>query len=136
MPARREEHTKEQIRRILKKINDAWVTGHPEALEDYFHQDMVIVRPGFGARGTGRRACVESYREFISHATIHQFKESDHHIDLWGDTAVVTYRFQLEYQMAGEEHRDSGVDLFVFTREKGRWLAVWRTILPLPDRKR
>jgi hypothetical protein len=39
----------------------------------------------------------------------------------------------MAYEMRGEVHKDSGYDLFVFSREKGKWLAVWRTILPVPD---
>jgi hypothetical protein len=29
-----------------------------------------------------------------------------------------------------DEHHDEGHDLFVFTRERGKWFAVWRTIIP------
>jgi uncharacterized protein (TIGR02246 family) len=132
MPANIEGDAREEIRHLVKSINDAWVAGHLEELESYFHQDMVIAQPGSGARGTGRQACVDSYREFTSHAIVGELKESNHHIDIWGDTAVVSYRFELDYQMSGQEHHDSGVDLFVFARKNGRWLAVWRAILPLP----
>lgn len=127
-----EQNVQEEIRQLLKNINDAWVKGHPEELGEYFHEDMVIVGPGFRGGGRGKRACVESYKDFTSHATIREFKESDHAIDIWSDTAVASYQFEIDYEMNSEEHRDSGYDLFVFVRERGNWRAVWRTIIPLP----
>lgn len=126
-----ERNAQGEIRQLLKSMSEAWVSGHPEELEEYFHEDMVIALPGFGRRGVGKRACVESYKELTSRATIQDFRESDPLIDVWGDTAVASYRFELDYEMSGQEHHDSGQDLFVFARERGNWRAVWRTIIPL-----
>lgn len=120
------------IRQLLKKINEAWVNGRSEELEEYFHEDIVIAQAGLQPRGTGKKACVDSYKEFIRHANILGLKESDHYIGVWGDTAVASYKFEIDYEINGAEHHDSGVDLFVFARQRGNWRAVWRTILPLP----
>ena len=127
-----EQNVREEIQQLLKNINAAWVKGRSEDLEEYFHEDMVIFDPGFGRRGIGKKACVESYKDFTSHATIHEFTESDPAIDIWGDTAVAIYKFEINYKTNGEDHRDFGQDLFVFIRERGKWRAVWRVIIPLP----
>jgi len=127
-----EQNVREEIQQLLKNINAAWVKGRSEDLEEYFHEDMVIFDLGFGRRGIGKKACVESYKDFTSHATIHEFKESDPAIDIWGDTAVAIYKFEIDYETNGEDHRDFGQDLFVFIRERGKWRAVWRVIIPLP----
>lgn len=74
---------------------------------------MVIFGPDFRVRGEGREACVKSYEDFASQATVDEFKETDMVIDLWGDTAVVTYRFKVSYKINGQKNRDSGRDLFV-----------------------
>ncbi len=134
MAAQEKEDVSGHIRRLLKNINQAWTGGHPERLDHYFHEQMIIAQPGAGVLGRGRKACVDSYRRFTGQAVIRKVKESDHHIEVWGDTAVASYRFEIDYQMGGQEHHDSGVDLFVFTRQNSKWLAVWRTILPLPER--
>jgi hypothetical protein len=34
--------------------------------------------------------------------------------------------------MGGQAYDESGYDCFVFTRAEGRWLAVWRTLVPIP----
>ena len=73
---------------------------------------------------------MDSYREFAEHAKVRKFIESDFVIDIWGDVALASYNFEIDYEMRGEELSDSGRDLFLFLREGGRWRALWRTVLP------
>lgn len=124
---------REEIIRILKEVNRAWTGGNPGDISKYFHEDMIIAQPGFGIRGEGRNACVDSYKEFTGMASIEGLRESEHVVLIWGDTAVASYKFEVEYALDGQAHQDTGYDLFVFTRQAGSWLAVWRTILPVPD---
>ena len=127
------ERDRDEIKHILKSINAAWTKGHLDDLDKYFHEDMIIAQPGFGIRGEGKNACVDSYREFAGMASIQGLSESEHVVLVWGDTAVASYRFEIEYELDGQAHQDTGYDLFVFTRQGGAWLAAWRTILPVPE---
>jgi hypothetical protein len=122
---------RKEIRQIITAINQSWLQGHPQRLERYFHPDMVIAAPGLKVVGRGRDACVQSYRDFIGRAVILDYHESDWSIDVWGDTSVASYRYQISYQMNGQEHRDTGHDLFVFIKQKGKWQAVWRTLISI-----
>ncbi len=61
-----------------------------------------------------------------------EFKESDPDIDLWGNTAVATYSWEITYEMNGQNYHESGQDLFVLTRDEDGWRAVWWAILPSP----
>lgn len=129
MPAT-ESSDREHIRLLLRKINDAWVKGRPEDLAEYFHESMVIVAPRFQGIEKGREACIRSYKEFISQATVHEYNESDITVELWGAIGVATYRFLIIYEMGGASYDESGWDVFVFGRENGKWQAVWRTLIP------
>lgn len=125
---------REEVEGFIREINGAWVGGRPGDLKGYFHEDMVIFAPGFEMKGEGREACLKSYEDFVSQATVDEFKETDMVIDLWGNTAVATYRFEVSYKINGQKYRDFGRDLFVLIREDGRWWAVWRTMItPSPD---
>ena len=123
------------IRALISAINKAWTDGRPEALAEYFHDRMVIVAPGFRQRVDGRDACVQSYADFVARATIKGYSEEEATVDLWGDTALATYRFALAWEMDDQPYYEAGRDLFVLQREHGRWQAVWRTILPAPDKR-
>lgn len=129
------ENLSEEIRQVLRSINDAWIRGRLEELGQYFHEDMVITDHGFQGGGSGREACVQSYKDFVSQATIHMVKESEHVIHVWGDTALATYAFEMEYEMNGKNYHDTGRDLFVFTRTGKTWQAVWRTIIPVTEKE-
>ena len=118
----------EEIRRLVKTINEAWLRGRPEELAAYFHADMVIVPPGFSGRAEGRGACVQGYKDFVIQAKVREYKDAEPSIDLWGDTAVATYSWEIAYEMNGQDFREAGWDVFVFLRENAKWQAVWRTI--------
>lgn len=122
---------KRSIWQIIQDLNKAWIEGHPENLENYFHNDMIIVAPDFQEKGNGKEACVESYKNFTNMASISNFKESDPKIEIFGFTAIVSYSFEISYEMNNETFQDTGRDLFVFIHENKKWQAVWRTVLPL-----
>jgi Domain of unknown function (DUF4440) len=114
----------------LQRINAAWLRGELENLGDVLHARMVIVPPGFQQRIEGAQACAQGYEQFARQATVESYSESDASVDVNGSTAVVSYRYELTYTMEGTHYRDTGLDLYVFTHEDGRWQAVWRTLVP------
>jgi hypothetical protein len=38
---------RETVRQVLQRIDDAWQQGRTDELNALFHEDMVIVGPGF-----------------------------------------------------------------------------------------
>jgi ketosteroid isomerase-like protein len=125
-----ERRAQEEIARIVREINAAWVHGHVEEMAKYLDERMVIVQPGFEVRLVGREACIESYREFARHAAIRQYHEDEVTVEVRGDTAIASYRYVIEYEMDGEMYHDAGHDVFVLMRGAGGWRAVWRTLIP------
>lgn len=119
----------QEIREIIEKLNDAWVKGSPEELSSFFREDIAMVSPDFVNRTEGREACVASYVDFCTQAQVNELKLGETSIDVFGDTAVATYSYEIIYEMGGETFKDTGRDLFVFIRENDRWQAVWRTMI-------
>ncbi|MGH9280919.1 MAG: nuclear transport factor 2 family protein [Acidimicrobiales bacterium] len=114
----------------VQRINQAWRDGDAAGIGGLFHEDAVIVHPGFEGRSEGRDACVRSYQEFAEQAAVQRLDAFDAHTDVVGDTAVVTYGFEIDYQVEGELLNDSGRDVFVLRRENGGpWQAIWRTLV-------
>jgi len=119
----------EEIWGLVQRMNDAWAKNGSEPLASFFHPDIVMVRPDFAQRTEGRDACVASYEDFRNQATILDFKITNPGIDVFGDTAIATYAYEISYEMGGERFNDTGRDLFIFVRENARWQAVWRTMI-------
>jgi len=99
------------------------------------HPDIVLALPGFGGREAGRKGFISGHREFYERASIQGLREHDQVIDVVGDTAVVTYRYELVYERSGERYRSLGRDLWVFQRQHEKWLAVWRAILDVEEHR-
>ena len=125
---------KEQIHQIIKKINQSWLQGHPENLNQYFHDNMMIVSSEFKVMGAGKEVCVKSYTDFISQAVIKDYKESDPEIHVWENTATAFYEFEMTWEMGGESFKENGRDFFIFAHENDKWLAVWRMMFSSPQK--
>jgi hypothetical protein len=120
------------VRQVVERLSECWRSGRLDQLDDCFHPDMVIVGPGYQELARGRGACVASYREFLSTCTVRSYRESGMAVRQWGTVAVATYAWEMDYEQGGNLHREAGTDLFVFERQGGQWLAVWRAIAFAP----
>ena len=125
-----EEKSIEDITQIIKKINQSWKEGYTEKLEKYFHEKMMVVSPDLKILGEGREACIKSYSDFITQAKVKKYSESALDVRVWEKTAIVSYKYDVVWEMGGKAYEESGKDLFIFTFECGKWLAVWRKLIP------
>jgi uncharacterized protein (TIGR02246 family) len=124
---------REAVRSVVGRISAAWQSRRYDELAGCLDEDVVLVAPGFQERLEGRAAFVQSYREFMESATITKYKESPPAIDVWGDTAVASYRWEMSWNAAGTSNHEAGHDIFVLRREgAGDWRAVWRTMTVEP----
>lgn len=57
-------------------------------------------------------------------AEVRECRLSEPVIDLYGNTAVAAYEWEMTYVMAGQEYSERGHDLFVLTKTQGRWQAA------------
>jgi uncharacterized protein (TIGR02246 family) len=113
---------------FVRRINAAWLEGHPERLSELFHDRVVIVGPDGSRYAEGKEAVVESYRSFGEQATISDYRESDGKIDIYDTVAIVSYRYDIDYTIEGQSSRETGRDVIVLEKSDGRWLAVWRMV--------
>jgi ketosteroid isomerase-like protein len=104
-------NVEDEIQDIVREINEAWLERRPADLARFLHDDIVIAPPSFQGHVQGRQAAVDSYEQFTAAATVHaaDFDEAD--VRTWGDTAVATYRFTLDYAMGGAHNHDTGWDV-------------------------
>src|ERR1700689_2229874 len=121
----------ETVAFAMQRINRAWIDNRPECLAPLFHPDIAFVLPGFAGRLQGREAIVASFVDFCRNATIHEYREADHQVDIFGDTAVASFTYEMVYERSGKRNRAAGRDLWVFVGDGAEWLAVWRTMLDI-----
>lgn len=124
---------REDAAAAMRQINRAWLDGKIEEMAPMAHPEIVMVIPGFAARVQGREAFLAGFRDFRQNATVHEFREGDLQVDVAGETAVVTFRYEMIYERSAKRYRATGRDLWVFQRECRSWIAVWRAMLEMEE---
>jgi hypothetical protein len=117
----------------MRQINQAWLTGRVQDLAPMVHPEIVMVFPDFAGKIQGREDFLAGFRDFCQNATIEEYSELDQQVDVAGDSAVITFRFEMVYRRSGERHRSTGRDLWVFQNHDGAWIAVWRAMLEMTE---
>jgi len=135
MSAPRADHTIEdhraEVRHTLQRISAAWQGRRYQELAILFDENIVMVLPGLSARIEGRAAVVESYMEFMEHSAVGDYWEDEPTIDVWGETAIASYRWEMTWVSGGISESAAGYDVFTFSRRTDgdqAWRAVWRTM--------
>lgn len=124
---------REQVSSVMRQINEAWLAGQVEDIGAMVHDDIVMVFPGFAGRIQGRDKFVAGFRDFCETATIHQFKEGEYLIDIVGETAVVSFGYEMIYERSAEKYHATGRDLWIFEKQATGWIALWRMMLDLSE---
>ena len=114
---------------LIRRSNRAWVAGAAHEVASLFEDDAVVIAPGLQGRVQGRDEIVRSYEEYVHHARTNLFEELEHQIDVFGDTAVAAYRFNVRYSLTNEdeEREETGQEVLVLRRGVGGWKVIWRT---------
>lgn len=128
-----QDDAKRQVWETLRNLNDCWTKGDGKDLVNYFHNDMVAITPTDRNRLEGKDACLAGWVGFASMAKVLSWREIDPQIQLYGNTAVVTYYFDMAFEMGGQTIKMGGRDMLVFVREGGKWWAVADQFSPYPN---
>ena len=97
------------------------------------HSEIVMVFPDFAGKIQGREEFLAGFHDFCQNAAIQEYQEHDQQVDVAGDTAVITFRYEMIYQRSGERYRANGRDLWVFQKQDGAWIGVWRAMLEMEE---
>lgn len=117
----------QEVWNVIVEMNKIWtVEAKPEKLKNYFHSDMVAIVPNNPKRIQGQEACVAGWKSFVDAAKIHHWKELEPQVNIYNDgkTAIVTYYFDMSFEMAGQTIQMKGRDMFTLVKENGKWWIV------------
>ncbi len=115
---------KQRVWQTLRALNDTWTKGNPDELANFFHPDMLAITPTDQHRREGRERCIAGWKAFSTQTTIREWKEIDPLVNVYGNSAVVAYYYEIVFEANGKTYQSSGRDMFFFVLENGRWWAV------------
>jgi ketosteroid isomerase-like protein len=115
---------KAEVWSFVRALNDAWINEKGERLAEYFHPRMVAITPVDKHRLKGAAKCIAGWQGFAQASTIHSWREEEPDIELFGDTAVVTYYYVMDVTMGANRMNLTGRDMLVVKKEDGRWWLI------------
>jgi len=101
-----------------------------DRIEPFFHENVVVIPPGFRHRAAGREVCLNSYKDACSQMTFHKLQASDEQIDIFGSFAVATNRFDCIWEFQGKKFEEDGREILVLEKDSENWKIAWRTLIP------
>lgn len=123
-------HHKE-LKYIVSQINKSWLNNDLKQLNNLFHENMIIADSNFNKLAQNKKECIASYESFIKQAKILRYEEQEMIVNIIGNTAIVNYIFDITWEINNNISSEKGRDVFVFEYSNNKWLAVWRTLLPI-----
>ena len=135
-PSMDSEKVTREILEVLRTMNRCWTEGwHEEQFRQYILPDAVAIVPRIPGRLEGREEYIAGWREFATSATIHEWNESCHSIQVYarGTCAVVTYLFTIRFTSGGKYQSMHGRDMFFLVRQGGRWQVAADQFSPEPS---
>jgi ketosteroid isomerase-like protein len=127
--------SEDDVRRTIDAINAAWRENRPREMSALLHPDIIMAFPAFSGTLAGRDALLASFDEFCLNARVLDYREFDLQVHVVGDTAVVTFTFAMAYERAAYREHSTGRDFWIFARQQGQWIAVWRTMMDLSEQR-
>jgi len=126
---------RDAVWRTVQAMNRAWtVERNPARLCDFFHPDMIAATATDRHRLDGREACIASWARFVEAARVTRWVEVEPkvHVYCGGAAAVVSYDFEIAFEMAGRVLELGGRDTLTLVREDERWAIVMDHFSPYP----
>jgi len=111
---------------LTQNINSTWYRGNPLNLNGFFHPNVVFNNPDFKHQITGKEECIKTYIDFLTISEIELYNEHNPIVQLYTNTAIVTYDFEMKYKQNQKLHHETGTDIMVFESLNNLWLLVWR----------
>lgn len=120
-----------QIHQVVQTFYDTCKTGKGfDRLKPLFHDQVVFMPPGLSAHVQGRDICLKTYEDACSSMTFHKLEASEEHIDIYGQTAMMAYKYDCIFEFQGKKHEDDGHEILMLLQEDGDWKLAWRTLIP------
>ncbi len=115
------------VERFVRELNNTWQQGKLDELIRFYHPDVVLLPPDAGEPIQGRSAVIDTYHDFASAATLHEFVISSLEVFDFATTAVVHMGFVVEFSFQEQRLREAGLEVYVLNIADAEPEIVWRS---------
>lgn len=103
---------------------DALKNKQPERLNDYYTDDASLFDDSLAYRVQGKSEILRGLQSWMDSTELRSYQILEPQAQVLGDTAVLTYYFNLSAVRAGKEFSQAGKVTLVLVRQGGEWRAL------------
>lgn len=118
-----------ELAAFVDAMDRCWLEARFDDLRRFMAPGIEISVPGT-ERVIGIYAVIETYRDFMARCRIIHFTPSDHVATVRGSSAIVEYRWDMQWQEGTEEISAAGREIVAIDCSGSDWAIFWRTQLP------
>ncbi len=126
---------KNEIMQMLKSFDKLYAReGKDDEFNNFLHEEVFAITPDEAKRVNGRINCINTWKKRYAGKKIYSWNAHDHEIHLYGkgEFAVMSYYFDMVYDVKGKKTNYKGRDMIVLVKENGKWLIVADQFSPSP----
>jgi ketosteroid isomerase-like protein len=120
-----------QIIGVIKLLSLAWREKQFDRLESLFAETVVFQDLEGHRLAEGKRACIDSYRDFMGIAKVLAYDETELDLLPFAGFVMASYGWRIDYEMNGANFHDEGRDWLALQKQNGAWRINWRLSLTL-----
>ena len=127
-----------RIEAFVAELHNCWPGGDLAELARFYHPDVVLLPPDLGTPITGRKAVVNSYREFLEVAQLVSFETGK--LELFpfvhgsSLTCMAHLNFEIVYDLDGDRYVETGLEIYTIIDRDDRLEIIWRCQTVLDSR--
>jgi uncharacterized protein (TIGR02246 family) len=116
-----------EAERLVRELNATWQEGDLDKLAGFFHESVVLLPPDSGEPIVGRDAVLETYRNFLQSAVLHDFTETTLTSFDFPGTVIVHMGFAVDFSVGEQRMRDSGLEVYAVDTSETELQVIWRS---------
>jgi hypothetical protein len=125
----------DQIIGVIKSLSLAWRERQFDILDPLFAETAVFQDLEGQRLAEGKRACIQSYRDFMGIAKVLNYDEEEPDLLPFAGFVMANYGWRIDYEMNGAKFHDEGRDWLALEKQDGAWRVNWRLSLMQPPEK-
>ena len=131
----KESKIKNEIMQMLKSFYEVYAReGSDDELSNFLHEKVFAITPDEAKRFKGRINCINAWKKRYAGKKIYSWDAYDYEIHIYGGGkfAVMSYYFDMVYDVNGKKTKYKGRDMIVLIKESGKWVIVADQFSPSP----
>jgi Domain of unknown function (DUF4440) len=105
------------ILKQVRRIHEAWVAGDTEGILKFSNRSGVFLIGDYSPFYiTGTEEVRQHFADFYRTSKVNYVRELDPTVRIWGNTAAISFNFDLDYSVNNRTGRSPGRGVYVFTR--------------------